>query len=77
MRQSDRDRIAARLVALETRRQGDSGARERLAARLADYHATLPAVPPGEALARLVAGLAAAGDSPGIVALRRAMARHG
>ena len=77
MRQSDRDRIAARLVALETRRQGTSEARERLAARLADYHATLPAVPPGEALARLVAGLASAPDTPGLVALRRAVARHG
>ena len=77
MRQSDRDRIAARLVALETRHESTSGARERLAERLADYHATLPAVPPGEAMARLVAGLAAAPDTFGIAALRRAVARHG
>ena len=77
MRQSDRARLAARLVALETRRQGASGARERLAARLTAIHAALPSVPPDEAMARLVAGLAAAGDTPGIAGLRRVVARHG
>ena len=77
MRQADRDRLDARLRALETRRQAARCGPERLAARLAAYHATLAPVPPAEAMARLVAGLAAAGDSPGIVALRRAVARHG
>ena len=76
MRTSDRDRIAARLAVLETRRQGDSGARERLAARLDGLASRLAPVPPGEALARLMAGLASAPDTPGLVALRRAVARH-
>ena len=77
MRTSDRARLDARLKALETRHESTSGARERLAERLADYHATLPAVPPGEAMARLVAGLPSAPDTPGLVALRRAVLRHG
>ena len=73
MRQSDRDRIAARLAVLETRRQGDSGARERLAARLDGVAARLAPVAPGEALARLMAGLAAAPDNSPSAALRRIM----
>lgn len=77
MRQSDRARLDARLRALETRRQGDSGARERLAARLAAIHGVLPSVPPAEALARLVAGLASAPDTVGIATLKRAVLRHG
>ena len=77
MRTADRDRIAARLAELEARTATANGARERVMARLAAYAEVLPPVPAHEAMVRLVAGLAVAGDSPGIVALRRAVARHG
>lgn len=77
MRASDRQRLDARLAALETRQHATSGARERLAASLDGIAARVAPLPPEEALARLVAGLASAGDSLGIAALRRVVALHG
>ena len=76
MRTTDRQRLDRRLAALETRRQATSGARERIAARLAGIRERIPPMPPEEALARLMAGLDVAPDTIGLAALRRAVARH-
>ena len=53
----------------------DPAARQRLTAKLDALAGKLAPVPPDEARARFVAALAAAGDSRGVAALRRAVAR--
>lgn len=73
MRQADHAKLSARLAELEARRQATSAARARLAARLNCIAARVAPVAPGEALARLMAGLAAAPDNSPSAALRRIM----
>ena len=73
MRRAEHASLDQRLKSLESRRQASSAARARLAARLNGIAARVAPVPPDEARARLMAGLAAAPDNSPSAALRRIM----